>query len=158
MGRSLRRLSSHILPGAAMKRKQVDMTRAEAIYSVSNVPLFLLRKLQADAAPREISSSLLAAEILDELRTSVRTKPQTLRQAVEPYVLLVALSQKRDLAALREATAINARYHDWFAYLASALVQTFMPTATISLIMPGEIRTALPANTSTAATRRLIIP
>lgn len=141
-----------------MMRKQVDLARAEAIYAVSNVPLFLLRKLLADAAPREISSSLSAAEILDELRTSVQTKPRTLRQAVEPYVLLVALSQKRDLAALREATAINAPYHDWLAYLSSALEQTFTPTTTTSLILPGEIRAALPANTSTAATRRLIIP
>jgi hypothetical protein len=140
-----------------MKRKQADLTGAEAIYAVSNVPLFLLRKLKADAAPREISSLLSAAEILDELRTSVRIKPQTLRQAAEPYVLLVALSQKRDLAALKEATAINAPYHDWFAYLSSVVEQTFTPSTMTSLIMPGEIRAALPTNTSTASTRRLIL-
>src|SRR5215831_14434030 len=109
-----------------MKHMQPDLAGAEAVYAVSNVPLFLLRRLQSDAAAREISSSLSANQILEELKSSLDVKPRTLREAVEPYVLLVALAQKRDPNAMREATKINALYHDWFAYLSNVLVQAYI--------------------------------
>ena len=147
-----------------MKRKQVDLAGAERIYAVSDAPLFLLRKLQADAAAREISSSLSVDEILDELKTSLQTKPRTLREAVEPYVLLVALQKKRNIDALKTAATLNAPYHDWFTYLSDVLLQTFTSTATMSLavrgqslVVPGQMVASPPANTSTAQTRTRIL-
>lgn len=137
---------------------KVDLAGAERIYALSNVPLFLLRKLQSDAATREISSSCSTEEILTQLKKSVQSKPRSLREAVEPYVLLVALAKKRDLDALKKASAINALYHDWFLYIADVLVQTFDPTAIISLNIPGQIYVPSIRNTSTASTRRLILP
>ena len=152
-------MCGHVLSGDGMKRSQVNLTGAESIYAVSNVPLFLLRKLQADAAPREISSSLSADQILDELRASLQVKPSTLREAVEPYVLLVALAQKQDIGALKKAATINALHHDWFAYLSSVLEQTYRPSVVSSLIIPGQLQVTVPSNTSTASTstRRLIL-
>jgi hypothetical protein len=50
----------------------VDLAGAAKIYAVSNVPLFLLRKLQADPATREISLSHSTEQILTELKTSVQ--------------------------------------------------------------------------------------
>jgi hypothetical protein len=136
----------------------VDLAGAERIYAVSNVPLFLLRKLQADPVTREISLSHSTEQILTQLKTSVQSKPRSLREAVEPYVLLVALAKKRDLDALKKVGAINALYHDWFSYIADILVQTFNPTEITSLNIPGQIHAPSIANTSTASTRRLILP
>jgi hypothetical protein len=135
-----------------MTHIDADLAGSENIYAVSNVPLFLLRRLQADAAPRAISSSFQSNEIVNELSNSLRVKPQTLRDAVKPYVLLVALEQKRDLTVLKTAAALNAPYHDWFAYLSAVLVQTFNPSVIRSLDIPGQIHGAMPSSNSTAAT------
>jgi hypothetical protein len=137
--------------------KQIDLTSAERIYSVSNVPLFLLRKLQADPSINRISSSLSTNEILGELKKSLQVKPRTLGEAVKPYVLLVALGKKGQIEPLKEASAIEAPYHDWFSYLAEVLLHTFISTGIISLNVHGQFSTTLPANTSTASTRKLIL-
>jgi hypothetical protein len=143
-----------------MKRMQLNLAGAEAVYAISNVPLFLLRKLQSDAAPRQISVSLSTDEILDELKDALQSKPRTLREAVEPYVLLVALSQKRDISALNEATRLSALHYDWFSYLANCLVQTFIPSQRILFDVPAQIQAPPTANTSNASTqtRKIIIP
>jgi hypothetical protein len=76
---------------------------------------------------------------------------------VEPYVFLVALSQKKNITALKAAKYIHAPYHDWFSYLADVLEQTFSATTQTSLIVPGQMQATLPTNTSSAATRTLIL-
>lgn len=140
-----------------MNRKQVDLRSAEAIYAVSNAPLFLLGQLRTEAATQELASALSAAELLNEIKAVAESKPMTLRDAVAPYVLLAALEKKRDLSALKEATTIKAPYHDWFAYLASALVQLFSPLQEMPIFVPGQLAESIPANTSTAPTTSIII-
>jgi hypothetical protein len=62
----------------------VDPEIAERTYAVSNVPLFLLRRLQTDTAPRSVAASWTAGEILDALRGALREKPEALHDAVRP--------------------------------------------------------------------------
>jgi hypothetical protein len=132
-------------------RVNPNLTTAEQTYAVSNVPLFLLRRLQADAAPRTVAASWTADEILDALQRALREKPQTLSDTVWPYVLLVALEQKRDLAKLKSAASLAAPYHDWFSYLAAVLVQTFTPSMLTPFKIPGQIHGSIPSSTSASS-------
>ncbi len=71
-----------------------DLTTAESIFAVSNTPLYLFRKLRSDAAPRAISRSMTVEEIIGDIEAALKVKPDHLRKAVEPYVLLIALQMK----------------------------------------------------------------
>lgn len=135
-----------------MTHIKADLTGAQRIYALSNVPLFLLRRLQADPGPRTVSSNYSSQEILDELARSLKEKPRTLRDAVTPYVLLVALEQKRDLSSLQSAASLDAHFHDWYSYLASILVQSFTSTLIVPFTVPGQMQGVLASNTSSSHT------
>jgi hypothetical protein len=137
--------------------RKVDLTSASAVYAVSNSPLFLLRKLRADAAPRAIASSASKEEILTKLEASLSIKPKSLEEAVLPYVLLVALSQMNDVSSLEKASGFRALYHDWFTYVAVALVQLFRPTIISQISSPAKLLGPLPSSTSSAPNNPIII-
>jgi hypothetical protein len=132
-------------------RTNVNLDNAAASFAIASVPLFLLRKLQADAGPIAISSKPQPSEILDELEEALKIKPRSLIEAVEPYALLVALTYKRDLSLLKRAAGLRALHHDWYTYLANVLVKTYDPTQIISLPVPGQIIGSSPSSGSTAA-------
>jgi hypothetical protein len=136
---------------------QIDLASAQSIYAVSNTPLFLLRKLQDDPAPRAVGVALSGPEILELLKAYAPKKPQGLREAVEPYVLLVALSQKGDVALLRAAAQIEALHYDWLNYLANVLVDISRPTGVTRIFVPGQLNSSPISATSNAATQTLII-
>jgi hypothetical protein len=134
-----------------MKFDQLNLKGAESIYAVSNVPLYLLRKLQGEAAVREVSMTASCDEIFQRLDETLKIKPTSLHEAVEPYVLLVALSKKGDVSYLEKASALRAPYHDWFNYLASVLITTHLTTKINSLFIPGQIMNSAPTGASSDA-------
>ena len=117
-----------------------NLSGAEAAFAVANTPLFLLRKLRSDAAVQKISAQNSATRIFQELKLGLKTKPETLTALVEPYVFLVALSQKDTLATLRRAQNLKAPYHPWFQYLAKVLLKSYAPTATAKITAPEMSR------------------
>lgn len=140
-----------------MKRRQFDLRVAESNYAVANVPLFLLHKLQSDAAVQAIANTLSADEILAELKDALKIKPSSLREVVEPYVLLLAFSRKAIPAEVKKAAQIPAPFHDWFSYLAEVIATTAIGTKISSLVLPGQMPASLTTNTSDAITTRTTI-
>ena len=94
---------------------QIDLTEAEAAFAVANTPQFLLRKLRADPAVRQIQSQFKGKDVLKALKAAVHHKPNTLRDSVRPYVYLVALFYYLDISYLRGAAKIVAPHFDWFS-------------------------------------------
>jgi len=116
-----------------------DYQNAEAAFVLANTPLFLLRKLRSDPVVRAIAVDLSDDEIMSSLRAAVQQKPTDIREAVLPYLYLVALSIKGKIAPLREAAAIDVPYAEWFKYIGNYLLKSFIPTATVSVLMPKII-------------------
>jgi hypothetical protein len=134
-----------------------DLRNAEAALAVANTPLFLIRKLSDDPNVRAISHSLSGEQILDTLRASVEGRPQTLFQAVVPFVCLVALSLLEDDSYLQASKGIQPSYEDdWFAYAREVLVQTFKPTSRrlISAMGPTVPQTV---TTKTGAPTKVVV-
>jgi hypothetical protein len=107
-----------------------DFATAISALAVANTPLFLLQKLQENPLVHAIATQLTAEEMLDELKKSVQQKPETLEEAVIPYVLLVAISLNLQAAYLRKTLSIDPAYDDdWYKFIRSALLQTYQPTS-----------------------------
>jgi hypothetical protein len=120
-----------------MKSQQDHNYRnAEAAFVVANTPLFLLRKLRSDPVVRTIAFDLSDDEIISALRAAVRQKPTDIREAVLPYVYLVALSIKGKFASLKQAVDIDAPHAEWFKYIGNYLLQSFTPSTSQTVVLP----------------------
>lgn len=135
-----------------MNPDDFDLTEAASVYAVSNTPLFLVRKLQADPAVRALGDGCSGEEIVEALRVAVTTEPQDAQEAVRPYVYLVALWYKPELEHLLEARRIAAPQYLWFAYIASVLIQTFSPVQKQLITVPGQLDSPRPSITSSSGT------
>ena len=57
---------------------------------------------------------------------------------VAPYLYLVAISGKNDQDILLQASRIPAPHHDWYGYIADALIKTFRVTSVGDLTIPDR--------------------
>jgi hypothetical protein len=123
-----------------MTSDQFDLSQAGRIYGISNTPLFLIRKLQADDAVRGIGESCEPQEILETISAAVATEPATATEAVRPYALLVALWFKADVAHLLAAAKIPAPRYNWYEFVSQALIATFAVVQNQTIQIPGQIQ------------------
>jgi hypothetical protein len=93
------------------------------VFLLANTPLFVVRKLKADPFVLQMAQRHGSHEIMQSLMVSLSKKPTSLKQAVLPYVYLVALAIKPDLQALNVARRLDGQHHDWYNYVANALFQ-----------------------------------
>src|SRR6266446_9920943 len=143
-GLPFRRDESQILPGDQMTI-DVDLKKAQAVFAVANTPLFLVRKLQEDPAVHALANKLHGDVLLRELELSVQKKPETIREAVIPYVCLVALSLYADASYLTKSVSVQPKYEDdWFDYIRTALIQLYRPTQIRTVKVPPHIGTPQP--------------
>ncbi len=136
---------------------QIDLSEAEAAFAVANTPQFLLRKLRADSAVRQIYSQFKGNDVLKALKAAVHDKPNTLRDSVRPYIYLVALSYYLDVSYLRGAAKIVATHFDWFEHLANVLIKTPQTTSIRSFDVPVNLIEPPVSTDTTSSTSRLII-
>ena len=113
---------------------------AKAYFAIANTPLFLLHKLKTDPQVRRFASATSDRELLRNLKSAIRRKPKDLNEAVQPYVLLVALSMKENISSLAQASTLKADLYDWYSVIAEALVQTYNPTSVATVVVPNEVR------------------
>jgi hypothetical protein len=130
----------------------INLDQAAATFAISNTPLFLLRRLRADAAVKEISTAWKPKDILKALKSAGKKKPQTLNDAVAPYVYLVALSFNDDVAFLRKAASIAVPHHRWYSYIAQVLIDTYRPTSRLAITPPPKLQIAEATTNSASAT------
>lgn len=132
---------------------------AAQVYGIANTPLFLLRKLQADAEVRAIGEECSGELILDALRAAIAIDPETPIEAVRPYALLVALWFKPTLEHLREAARFSPKDGPWrwFDYLAAALIETFSPVESQIIRVPASIGAPAPRIQSATPASRIIV-
>jgi hypothetical protein len=94
----------------------VDLTEAEMSFAVANTPLFLVRKLRSDAAVKAVSN-FESEEIFADLESALKSEPKSVSERVLPYVLLTALSQKRDFLFLQKSAKLSSEHYRWFSYI-----------------------------------------
>jgi hypothetical protein len=113
-----------------MSTELLNLDEAEKAFAVANTPLFLLRKLQSD---QNIASwadqEKDAVNVYKCIESALKIVPNTFREAVLPYALLVAISRKEDPALLRKAGELTAEHYPWFRYLSTALIANFRSTS-----------------------------
>ena len=114
-----------------------DLSQAASDFAVANTPLFLLRKLRVNPVVAEIAQLANGNTILNALHTLLTRRPRSLRGAVKPYVLLVALSMKADTSHLQRASKFKSPHHDWYAYLCQVLLNAARPTAVSTIQLPS---------------------
>jgi hypothetical protein len=137
---------------------KIDLSSAEQTFAISNTPLFLLHKLRADPVVQQFGRSSVTSEaILKKIESCLQRKPRNLRDAVEPYAYLVALSFRRDSSLLQKAGELPTLYFDWYHYIANALFESFQPTSIFNINVPGTIvAPGLSTNTGSPTTRILL--
>lgn len=117
-----------------------SLGQAAEAFSVANTPLFLLRKLREDSEVRDIGLSVSAEEILREIETSLSSEVKNLRDEVTPYVCVVALSRKNTDSYLKVAAeSPHLHRRDWLKYILQVLTQTYSPTSTQNIFVPGQL-------------------
>jgi hypothetical protein len=129
-------MSSTIASMTARKLARADLAQAVSDYAVANTPLFLLRKLRVNQTVADIARLASGPVILSELRQALSRRPRTLRGAVLPYALLVALSMTSNTLLLRRAATLRAPHHEWFTYLCEVLSNGSTPTVTSTIQLP----------------------
>jgi len=116
---------------------KIDLSGAEETFALANTPFFLMKRLRSDPAVLQIAKCTPAQEILESIKSAVAEAPKNLREAIFPYVCLVALSLKSESAALKEAGAIQTNHFDWYSYVASVLFEEGNPSKVIKYSLPG---------------------
>lgn len=131
--------------------KHIDLTQAGEIFAVANTPLFLLRKLRESQAVSEAKEAD-EKEILESLQDALKQEQNTLTEAVRPYVYLVALSQKENDTALKEAAKYDSLSWHWYSLLAQRLLEEFSPIFVQNIVLPNyqPIPTIRPQSSSPA--------
>jgi hypothetical protein len=133
-------LLSDLLPiGAMMDLSEIDLSRAEESFGISQAPLFLTRRLQSDPMIQTLSKNVDPDQILKALADYLSRRPTSLRDAARPYAYLVALSFLDDDKYIRLASAMDAPFHEWFHYITRVLQQTKKPSSRTFIPMnPGH--------------------
>ena len=112
-----------------MITEDFNLDEAEAAFAAANTPLYLVRKLKADPAVQAISRIVKPDQILMELERTAGKNPTNLREAVVPFICLVALQmQPSDDFLLRTTKIIPSHGADWFRTIRQVLLETFTPT------------------------------
>lgn len=129
-----------------------DLVEASRVLGVANTPLFLVRKLQADAEIRAISEEVSGEQILEGLAMALSQEPATPVEAVRPYAYLVALWFKPVPVYLKDAAKLSpaAEHWRWFEYISSVLIETYSHVESATLKVPVLI--AEPVKVSPAPT------
>lgn len=131
---------------------EMQFVGAQRAFAVANTPLFLLRKLKDDADVQQVSREFNGAQLISLLESSLRYRPKTIRDAVLPFIFLVALSFKEDKKFLDATITIARGYPDeWFDYLRSVLIQTYRSTQ-FSTLVPNQPRPKGPSSKDSSAT------
>jgi len=97
------------------------MEDAELAFATANTPLYLLRKLRASNTVARIAVERSSFQIFRALSSALKCKPETFKESVLPYVLLVTLSVKQDTKYLPALQGVAAPHHPWFSYCATYL-------------------------------------
>lgn len=109
--------------------EQIDLSEAFKMYSISNTPLFLMKRLKTDSATLDISRNFSGDKILAALQELVEAEPRDAVDYVRPYVYLVALSQLPDIKCLQSAGDLKGTEKwDWFRYIQRVLIATYSPS------------------------------
>jgi hypothetical protein len=142
-----------------MSTELLNLDEAEKAFAVANTPLFLLRKLQSD---QNIASwadqEKDAVNVYKCIESALKIVPNTFREAVLPYALLVAISRKEDPALLRKAGELTAEHYPWFRYLSTALIANFRSTS-VQTIHTSQRQVNPPSRIdSNAPVKTLILP
>jgi hypothetical protein len=116
-----------------------DLSQVERDFAVANTPLFLLRKLRINSEVDRLSRSLDGRRLIHELGRALMRKPRILRNAVRPYVYLVALSKQQDKSLLRRAAALEAPHHPWFKCIADVLLAPTVATESGAFEFPASL-------------------
>lgn len=111
----------------------VNLSNAEAAYTVANTPLFLVRKLRSDPAVMQIAQKNAGENLFADLVQALGKEPKSLSEYVAPYALVIALSQQQNQNFLRRALSLSSPYHHWFSYITNHLVQSIIPRMTTNV-------------------------
>jgi hypothetical protein len=136
----------------------VDLKNAQAVFAVANTPLFLVRKLQEDPTVHALAHKLHGDDLLRELEMSVQQRPETIREAVIPYVCMVALSLYPDASYLSKSVSVQPKYQDdWFDYIRTALIQLYRSTQIQTVKVPAHVRGPRPMLQTNSASKYEVI-
>jgi hypothetical protein len=134
--------------------RSISLRSAEQTFAVANTPLFLLRKLKADAAVSRIAREASPEKISLWLRAALKQRPKSVRAAVLPYVLLVSLYLQGNFQYLREASKLPSDHAYWFRYMAELLLNSNATATVTTFTMPPlQIRPA----TSVSSTNNITV-
>jgi predicted nucleic acid-binding protein len=103
---------------------------------VANTPLFLLKKLRQDSSVIALSKRHSASEILAALQITLR-RSDLPRNSVQPHILLVALSLKKDRKFLNLALSLEASQFRWYKDIATALLQKMVAETNSTITVPN---------------------
>ncbi|UVK44839.1 hypothetical protein BPNPMPFG_000304 [Mesorhizobium sp. AR07] len=122
-----------------MTMENLDLSSVEDHYIFSNTPMYLVRRLKEDAAVASAAKQNSPQFLADQYKTQVRKPPENVREAVIPYVCLVALFLQKQAAKLKEMTALSPDpSYKFIAEVNQILVQTLVPTNVFSGNFPQE--------------------
>jgi hypothetical protein len=119
----------------------MKMTDAELAFATANTPLYLLRKLRSSMSVKKIAAVKTSFQIYRSLSAALKRKPDTFRESVLPFVLLVSLSIKFDgRKYLVESAGLPSPYHPWFRYCCDNLVMGAKSATTESIKFKGNVK------------------
>jgi hypothetical protein len=121
-----------------MNLDNIDLSNAIRVYSLSNTPLFLIRKLQSDPLVQRMARTASGEDLIAALRRSLAAQADE-AGGVRPFVYLVALWLQPDASRLRDAAVAVAAHGSWHSYIASALVETHSPVQVRRIDAPGYL-------------------
>jgi hypothetical protein len=114
----------------------IETANAESSFVIANTPSFLLRRLREDKASYQLSQSMSDRDLLATFTAAISEKPETMRDQITPYLILVALSLKTDVKFLRDAKTLAAgatTSYKWLDACAQILIEEFRPTSLVKM-------------------------
>jgi len=123
-----------------MNLQDFDLTGASESYLLANTHLFLISRLQDDPVVQNLSRNFSSGEIRGVLRTSIQKGPDSLEEAVWPYILLVAIFLSGNFSDLQEAAGLPSAKLKWYGLVAATLLASAPPTNRMVVeISPGNL-------------------
>jgi len=110
-----------------MKPSEVDLSEAGNTYLISNTPLFLARRLQADSSVEALGRLCSGEDLYAAIVESLAVNPENSIEAVRPFVYLVALRNQGSPELFSKAAELRSHFHPWYTIVARALEVTFIP-------------------------------
>ncbi len=115
----------------------LNLKNAEDNFFIANTPIFFMRKLLSDPVVEEVRKTLSPEEIIVKLNEISKTQVTSLREAVLPFVLLVALSFESNKKYLIMAANINVDRNGWFKYISQVLLEIHNPAEIFNFRVPN---------------------